>query len=57
MAAGCGLVVGVFDTDGSFARVRSAPHNVLLPACALVPEMLRRIAARRLAPIAMGWGT
>jgi phosphonatase-like hydrolase len=53
-AAGCGLVVGVFDSDGSFGRVRAAPHNVLLPTCALVPELLRRISARRIAPIAMG---
>jgi phosphonatase-like hydrolase len=55
-AAGCGLVVGVFDADGSFARVRTAPHNVLLPASALVPELLRRISRRRIASIAMGAG-
>jgi phosphonatase-like hydrolase len=54
-AAGCGLVIGVFDAGGSFARVRTAPHNVLLPTCALVPELLRRITARRIAPIAFGW--
>jgi phosphonatase-like hydrolase len=56
-AAGCGLVVGVFDSDGSFGRVRAARHNVLLPTCALVPELLRRISARRIAPIAMGWSS
>jgi phosphonatase-like hydrolase len=54
-AAGCGLVIGVFDPGGSFARVRTAPHNVLLPTCALVPELLRRITTRRIAPIAFGW--
>jgi beta-phosphoglucomutase-like phosphatase (HAD superfamily) len=52
-AAGCGLVVGVFDEAGSFERVRRAPHNVLLPTCALVPELLRRVHARRLAPLAL----
>ncbi|HEY2513847.1 MAG TPA: HAD family hydrolase [Polyangiaceae bacterium] len=46
-AAGCGLVVGVFDTGSAFERLRRAPHNVLLPTCALVPELLRRLDARR----------
>ena len=54
-AAGCGLVVGVFDTGGSFDALRATPHDVLLPTCALVPELLRRIDARRIAPIAFGW--
>jgi phosphonatase-like hydrolase len=54
-AAGCGLVVGVFDTGGSFEALRAVTHNVLLPTCALVPELLRRIDARRIAPIAFGW--
>lgn len=56
-AAGCGLIVGVFDSDGSFGRVRASRHNVLLPTCALVPELLRRISARRIAPIAIGWSS
>jgi phosphonatase-like hydrolase len=53
--AGCGLVVGVFDTGGSFDALRATRHDVLLPTCALVPELLRRIDARRIAPIAFGW--
>jgi hypothetical protein len=56
-AAGCGLVVGVFETGGSFEALRAATHNVLLPTCALVPELLRRIDVRRAAPIAFGWTT
>jgi phosphonatase-like hydrolase len=49
-SAGCGLVVGVFGEGDAFERLRVAPHNVLLPTCALVPELLQRIDARRIAP-------
>ena len=53
-AAGCGLVVGVFRDGASFDRLRDAPHNVLLPTCGLVPELLRRLDVRRIAPISLG---
>jgi beta-phosphoglucomutase-like phosphatase (HAD superfamily) len=55
-AAGCGLVTGIFDRGGTYERVSAAPHHLLLPACALVPETLRRMDARRLAPISFGFG-